>query len=169
MTDLHIRPIAPPDVAAVYGLLRGKAAFDGCPESLLATEDSLRAALFGPVPLTWALVATVGGRPVGFATYHAIFSTFLMRPGLWLDYLYVDAAQRGRGIGRALMARLCAIARERGCARVDWTVAVRNDGGQRFYARLGAVVKDGVRLCRLDGAAIDQLARDHDDAYAAAQ
>lgn len=161
MAGLCIRGIAPSDVPAVYTLLRAKAAFDGCPEALLATEDSLRAALFGPAPMTRALVATVDGRPAGFATYHAIFSTFLMRPGLWLDDLYIETPQRGKGIGRALMAHLCAIAKEHGCARVDWIVAVSNDSGQRFYTRLGAGIKEGVRLCRLDGAAIDRLAREH--------
>lgn len=159
--DLRIRDAVQADVPCLYALLRDKAAFDGYPGSLLATEDSLRSALFGTRPATRALVAAVGGRPVGFATYHAIFSTFLMQPGLWLDDLYIDAAQRGKGIGRAMMAQLAAIGKEEGCARVDWTVDVENEGGQRFYADIGADIKQGLRLCRLDRAAIDALACGH--------
>ncbi len=156
-----IRALAEADVPAFFALLQAKAAFDGCAESLLATEDSVRAALFGPSPMTRALVAMADGQLVGMATYYMIFSTFIMQPGLWLDDLYLDPARRGQGIGRAMMAQLCAIASEHGCARVDWTVASRNQDGQRFYARLGATISDRLQLCRLGTAAIDRLAIEH--------
>ena len=158
---LVIRDLVEADVAAFFALLQDKAVFDGCPDSLLATEGSARAALFGPAPMTRALVAVVDGKLVGMAAYYMIFSTFIMQPGLWLDDLYLDAAQRGKGIGRAMMTQLCAIANEHGCARVDWTVASRNQDGRRFYTRLGANISEQLQLCRLGAAAIDRLAIEH--------
>ena len=159
--SLLIRGLVEADVPAFFVLLQDKAVFDGCPDSLLATEDSVRAAVFGPAPMTRALVAVVDGKLVGMATYYMIFSTFIMQPGLWLDDLYLDAAQRGKGTGRAMMTQLCAIANEHGCARVDWTVDSRNRDGRRFYARLGATISGQLQLCRLDAAAIDRLAIEH--------
>ena len=156
--SLVIRDLAGADVPAFFALLQDKAVFDGCPNALLATEASVRAALFGPVPRTRALVAVVDEELVGLATYYPIFSTFTMQPGLWLDDLYLDPAQRGKGIGRAMMRQLCAIASKQGCTRVDWAVASHNRDGQRFYARLGADISDQLQLCRLGAAAIDRLA-----------
>ena len=156
--SLVIRDLAEADVPAFFTLLQDKAVFDGCPDALRATEASVRAALFGPMPMTRALVAVVDDELVGIATYYPIFSTFLMQPGLWLDDLYLDPAQRGKGIGRAMMRQLCAIASNQGCARVDWAVASQNREGQQFYTRLGAAISDQLQLCRLDAAAIDRLA-----------
>ena len=157
-TAFQIRPLQPDDVGAFFALLQAKAAFDGCPESLLATEASLRAALFGPGPVTRALVAVVDGRLIGMATFYAIFSTFIMQPGLWLDDLYLDPAHRGKGIGRAMMAQLASIASAAGCERLDWIVATANRDGKRFYERIGANISDQVQLCRLTGPAIRRLA-----------
>ena len=154
-----IRHIKPDDIAAFFALLIDKARFDGCPDALLATEASVRANLFAPHPKMRALVAIADGKLVGMATYHAIFSTFLMRPGLWLDDLYLDEPYRGNGLGRALIARLCVIAEEQGCARLDWNVATQNDAGKRFYRSLGADISDEVQCCRLTITDIAALAR----------
>ncbi len=164
-----IRPLREADVGAFFALLQDKAEFDGCPEALLATDASLRAALFGPAPMTRALVAVVDDELVGMATYYSIFSTFIMQPGLWLDDLYLDPAHRGRGIGRALMARLCAIADAAGCARVDWTVDAANPNGKRFYAGLGASISEHLQLCRLSAPAIRRLACEHPSHRASAR
>ena len=159
--SLLIRDLAEADVPAFFTLLQHKAVFDGCPDALLATEERVRAALFGPAPMTHALVAVVDGKLVGMATYYKIFSTFIMQPGLWLDDLYLDAAQRGKGIGRAMMTQLCSIANASGCARVDWTVDSHNRDGRQFYLRLGATISAQLQLCRLDAACINRLAIDH--------
>ena len=146
--SLLIRDLVEADVPAFFALLQAKAGFDGCPDSLLATEDSVRTALFGPASMTRALVAVVDGKLVGMATYYMIFSTFIMQPGLWLDDLHLDAEQRGNGIGRAMMTQLSAIANKHGCARVDWTVDTRNRNGKQFYARIGATISEQLQLCR---------------------
>lgn len=156
--SMQIRYLQATDIGEFLTLMHQKATFDGCPGSMLATEQSLLSALFSPAPPTRALVVEVDGRLVGMATYHAIFSTFIMQPGLWLDDLFIAEPYRGRGLGQALMARLCSIAVEQGCARVDWTVDAANAGGKRFYTRIGAHISNGLQLCRLTAPAIAHLA-----------
>ena len=136
-----------------------KAAFDGCPDSLQATVDSLREALFSSNPLAHALVADVEGEIVGMATYYAIFSSFISKSGLWLDDLFVQEPSRNLGIGEALMRRLCSIAAAAGCGRVDWHVLHTNEGGKRFYRRLGATVSERERLVRMAEGTILALAQ----------
>ena len=159
MTTMNIRPVKPSDLPGLLALLRAKADFDGCPDTLLATVESLRDALFRSTPLAHALVAEVDGRLVGMATYYAIFSSFIAKPGLWLDDLYVEEAARGQGIGQALMEQLCGVATRGGCCRVDWHVSSVNPRGIAFYRRIGASVSEKARLVRLDEAAIRQLAQ----------
>lgn len=139
-------------------LLRGKADFDGNLLSLKATEETLGAVLFGATPLTFALVAARGDSLVGMAIYHRIFSSFLVRPGLWLDDLFVYESHRGQGIGRDLLAHLCAEAKAQNCARVDWLVSKNNARGINFYQGIGGSVSDIGRLVRLDEAALVRLA-----------
>ncbi|MCG8368311.1 MAG: GNAT family N-acetyltransferase [Pseudanabaenales cyanobacterium] len=88
-----------------------------------------------------------------------IYSTFLAKPGIWLDDLYLRASYRSKGIGQALIRHLCQIAKQNGCGRIDWTVATSNDRGVNFYERIGAKVRQEVRLCRLDSAAIEMGSR----------
>jgi GNAT superfamily N-acetyltransferase len=159
MTTMNIRPVEPGDLPGLLALLRAKAEFDGCPDSLRATVESLRDALCRPAPLAHALVAERQGRLTGMATYYAIFSSFIVKPGLWLDDLYVEEEARGQGIGKALMERLCGIALQGGCGRVDWHVSKFNERGIKFYRGIGASVSEKARLVRLDEAAIRQLAR----------
>jgi GNAT superfamily N-acetyltransferase len=159
MTPTTIRPVEPSDLPGLLALLRAKAAFDGSPDTLRATVESLRDALFRPAPLAHALVAEVEGRLVGMATYYAIFSSFIAKPGLWLDDLYVEEDARGQGIGQALMEQLCGVAMRGGCCRVDWHVSAFNPRGIAFYRRIGASVSEKSRLVRLDEAAIRQLAQ----------
>lgn len=139
-------------------LLRGKAEFDGNLSALKATDETLGTALFGATPLTCALVAAVGDSLVGMAIYHPIFSSFLVRPGLWLDDLFVYESHRGQGIGRALLAHLCSVAKEQNCARVDWLVSKNNARGINFYQGIGGTVSEIGRLVRLDEAALVKLA-----------
>ena len=149
-----IRNAQSDDISAIIELLQLKAEFDGCPESVEATAQKLKTDLFGETPLAFVLLAEVNGEPIGFATYHFIYSTFLAKPGIWLDDLYLKSAYRSQGIGQSLIDRLRQIAKATGCGRIDWTVATTNDRGINFYERVGAQVRQDIRLCRLDGAAI---------------
>jgi len=106
--------------------------------------------LFGNPSLVSILLAAVEGEAIGFASYHSIYSTFLAKPGIWLDDLYLKPNFRGQGIGRALMQQLRHIAHAQGCARVDWTVAATNLNGIKFYEAMGANISADLRLCRLN-------------------
>ena len=143
-----IRDINETELPEFLALIQAKAEFDGCPELLVATVDSLRAALFEQPPLASALVVEVDGRLVGVATYCSIFSSFIAKPGLWLDDLFVYEPYRNLGIGKALMKELCRIAKAGDCGRVDWHVSDLNVRGKKFYRRIGASISEGARLVR---------------------
>ncbi|NES05463.1 MAG: GNAT family N-acetyltransferase [Okeania sp. SIO2F4] len=149
-TEIVIREAVPSDIKIIMELLYLKAKFDGCPESLKATTEQLNKDLFGTTPLTSILLAEVEGKTVGFASYHRIYSTFLAKPGIWLDDLYLKEEYRGQKIGKALMTRLYQIAEETGCGRIDWTVNINNSQGINFYEKMGANIIEKVRLCRLE-------------------
>jgi GNAT superfamily N-acetyltransferase len=153
-----IRDASPQDLPELFQLLRGKAEFDGNLPALKATVETLGSALFAAPPLTFALVAFHDDAAVGMAIYHPIFSSFLVKPGLWLDDLFVYQQYRGRGIGRDLLVRLCQIAEAQGCARVDWLVSKNNLRGINFYQSIGGAVSERGRLVRLDAAALVKLA-----------
>jgi ribosomal protein S18 acetylase RimI-like enzyme len=138
------------DIPSIMELILLKAEFDGCPESVTATPEKLENTLFTQKPIEFVLLAEIEKKAIGFATYHFIYSTFLARSGIWLDDLYVKAEYRGKGIGEELIKHLWEIARESDCGRIDWTVAVNNARGIKFYERMGAKIIDKVRLCRLD-------------------
>ena len=158
-TNVVIRNAQSDDIITIMELLQLKAEFDGYPDSVEATAQKLGADLFGENPLAFVLLAAVNGNPVGFATYHFIYSTFLAKPGIWLDDLYLRSTHRGKGIGQTLIRYLCQIAKENGCGRIDWTVATTNDRGINFYEKVGAKVRREVRVCRLDSAAIEAGSR----------
>jgi GNAT superfamily N-acetyltransferase len=161
LSTMEIRSVIESDLDELLDLLKAKAEFDGCPESLKATVKSMREAIFSSRPMAHALVAAENGALVGMATYFTIFSTFIAKPGLWLDDLYVYEKFRGRGIGKALLERLCRIAEDNGCGRVDWLVSRHNERGQKFYERIGANISEKARLVRLDEAGIRQLASEN--------
>lgn len=148
--EIVIRDAVPSDIKTIMELLYLKAEFDGCPESLKATSEQLKQDLFCSKPLTSILLAEVGGNIVGFASYHRIYSTFLAKPGIWLDDLYLKAEYRGQKIGKALIIRLRQIGEETGCGRIDWTVNIHNSHGIQFYEKMGASIIEQVRLCRLN-------------------
>lgn len=146
------------DVALILSFIRKKAAFDGVPDWVQATEEKLECELFGPQPVAFVLFAELDGKVIGFALYFLTFSSFLARPGIWLDDLFVDECARGQGAGKALLAHLAKIADERGYGRVEWVTAADNANGLAFYQRNGAKVQETVRVLRLDRAAVSQLA-----------
>jgi GNAT superfamily N-acetyltransferase len=149
--EIHIRFATVHDISLILDFIHQKAEFDGCPNSVEATADRLQQTLFGESPLAYVLFAEVGDRPVGFLSFFQTYSTFLARPGLWMDDLYVRPAMRDRGVGTALMNKLVAIAEAQQCDRIEWTVDTSNANGIQFYQKQNAQIKEDVRLCRING------------------
>jgi GNAT superfamily N-acetyltransferase len=156
-----IRPAEPQDVPALLGLIRELAAYERLTAEVEATEDGLRESLFGPARCAEALLAWTdrAPEPVGIAVFFRNFSTFLARPGLWLEDLYVRPEHRGRGLGKALLLAVARIAEERGCGRFEWTVLDWNTPSIAFYERMGAEMKADWRIMRVSGPALRRLGR----------
>jgi GNAT superfamily N-acetyltransferase len=123
-----------------------------------ATEEKLRESLFGSKPAAEVMLADYDGECAGFALFFTNYSTFLARPGIFLEDLFVKPHLRGKGIGLALSRRLANVAIERGCGRVEWEVLDWNEPSIRFYKKLGAVPMDEWTKYRLTGEAIGKLA-----------
>lgn len=154
--DIEVRAGAPADVPLLLGFIRQMAAVEKLTVS--ATEESLRSALFGEAPAAQSLLAFVGGKPIGYATYFFSFASTLGRRALWLDDLFVDPAFRGKGVGKALLAYLAGIAVRKECARFEWIVLDWNTSAIEFYKRLGADVLPDWRICRMDATQLARLA-----------
>jgi GNAT superfamily N-acetyltransferase len=155
-----IRPAEPSDVPLVASLIRQLAEFEKLEHEVVLTEDLLMAGLFGPRPYAEAVLAEEDGHPIGFALFFHTFSTFLARPGLYLEDLFVLPDRRGRGVGRALLAHLAHIALERGCGRLEWAVLNWNQEAIRFYERLGARPNSEWTVYRVAGEALQALGRE---------
>jgi len=153
-----IRAAAPADVAELLRLIHELAVYEKLEHLAVGTPPQLHEALFGQRPVCEALVAEVEGRAVGFALYFATFSTFLCKPGLYLEDLFVEPAHRGCGIGKALLKRLAAITVERGGGRFEWRVLDWNEPSIRFYEGLGATLLREWLLARLTGPELARLA-----------
>jgi len=145
------------DTALVLGFIRSLAKYEKLEDRVVATEDDLRRWLFGPSPIAEVVLAFEGGEAAGFALFFPNFSTFLGRPGIYLEDLFVREASRGRGIGRQLLTHLARLAMERGWGRVEWAVLDWNAPAIRFYESLGATVMPDWRVCRLTGEALARL------------
>jgi GNAT superfamily N-acetyltransferase len=153
-----VRAIEEHELPELLALLRAKAEFDGAATSLVADVCSLHEALFSPNPMAKALVAISESAIVGMATYYGTFSSFIAKPCLWLDDLFVYESHRSEGAGFALIQHLCRVAHELGCGRIDWVVAENNVKGKSFYKRLGASIFESVRLARIDERTIQAIA-----------
>ena len=149
-----LRAAEPRDVPAIVGLIGELAEFEELTHLLELTPQGLRTHLFGERPVAEARVADIDGRIVAFALFFTNFSTFLGRPGLYLEDLYVQPAHRGAGIGRALLLHLAALANERGYGRFEWSVLDWNVDAIRLYERMGATLLPEWRLCRVTGEAL---------------
>ncbi len=156
---MSVRPAEPRDVPDILRLIRALAAFEREPDAVRATEASLGATLFGGHAQVFAHVAELDGGVVGAAVWFLNFSTWTGRPGLYLEDIVVDAAARGRGIGRALFGALAREAVARGCARIDWAVLDWNEDAMRFYRAVGGRRQSGWQPWRIDGEALLALAR----------
>lgn len=157
---MNIRPATPPDAQAIVGLIRELAEFEQLTHLLEVTPERLAEHLFSTPPRAECLVVEQGGPPIAFALFFHNFSTFLGKPGLYLEDLYVQPEHRKRGIGRALLARLAALACERGCGRFEWSVLDWNAPAIAFYEKVGANVMPDWRICRLTGDGLQRLAQD---------
>jgi len=158
MTDYTLRDATPADVPELLRLIHALAVYEKLEDMAVGTPPQLTAALFGAKPACAAVMAERGGRAVGFALYFTTFSTFLCKPGLYLEDLFVETAHRGSGIGKALLARLAALAVERGNGRFEWRVLDWNEPSIRFYEALGATIMREWLLARLTGPPLARLA-----------
>jgi GNAT superfamily N-acetyltransferase len=154
----HIRPAREADVPLILRFIRELAEYERLLHEAVATEDRLRETLFGARPAAEVVIAEADGEPLGFALFFHNYSTFLAQPGIYLEDLYVRPEARGRGVGRALLAHLARLARERGCGRLEWWVLDWNESALRFYRALGARPMDEWTVQRLTGADLDRLA-----------
>ena len=156
--DLTIRPATPADVPLIRRFIRDLAEYERLLHEAQATEEALREHLFGPRPYCEVIIAEDADGPAGFALFFHNYSTFMAKPGIYLEDLFVRPERRGAGIGRALLAELARLAVERGCGRLEWSVLDWNEPAIGFYKRLGARLMDEWTTCRIDGAALTQLA-----------
>ena len=156
--DFAIRPAGPKDVPAVHAMIRALAEFEQLAHLCVASEADLVAALFGPRPAAEVLIAEKDEEIAAFALFFHNFSTFLGRPGLWLEDLYVRPAFRRQGCAQALLGALAEIARSRGCGRFEWAVLDWNRAAIDFYRSLGASILPDWRIVRIVGPALDALA-----------
>jgi GNAT superfamily N-acetyltransferase len=158
MREFEIRTTTAADIPVILELIRDLATYERAPDAVVATEAGLREVLFGPKPSAEVLLALEKGTAVGFAVFFHNFSTWLGRPGLYLEDLFVRPEKRGKGYGRALLERLAQIAKERGCGRMEWAVLDWNDPAIQFYRKLGATAMDEWTVFRLTEDGIAKLA-----------
>jgi GNAT superfamily N-acetyltransferase len=158
-TGPDIAPATPNDVPLILQLIKELAEYEKLSHEVVATEALLHRALFGDGPRVQAVIASSAGQAAGFALFFHNFSTFLARPGIYLEDLFVRPAFRGAGIGKALLVHLARLACETGCGRLEWAVLDWNKPAIDFYASLGAKPVRQWVLNRLTGAALRDLAR----------
>lgn len=154
-----IRPATPADTPLIARLIRGLAEYERLAHEVLLDESELERHLFGDRPYAEVLIAEgAGGDPAGFALFFHNYSTFLGKPGIYLEDLFVLPDRRGEGHGKALLSALARLAVERGCGRLEWSVLDWNQPSIDFYRSLGAVSMDDWTTYRLTGAALESLA-----------
>lgn len=154
----RIRPAAPEDVPLILNLIRELADYEKLLLEVKGSEAELKTALFGARPYAECVIAELGGKTAGFALFFHNFSTFLTRPGLYLEDLYVKPELRGKGVGRKVLAHLADLAVRRGCGRFEWSVLDWNEPALSFYKNLGAEMMEGWKIHRLSGKALTKLA-----------
>lgn len=160
MSQIDIRLGSKADVPVILSFIKELAEYERLSHLVVATEETLGAALFGDRPQAEVVIAALDGRDVGFALFFHNFSTFLGKQGLYLEDLYVRPEARGAGAGKALLKHLAKIAIERDCGRFEWSVLDWNEPSIQFYKSLGARPLDDWTIFRLDGDALTTLAGD---------
>lgn len=155
---MKLRTALPEDAPLILDYIRELADYERAPEKAVAAEADLRRHVFSESPLAFVVMAEWEGRPAGFALYFFNFSTWEGKPGLYLEDLWVRPEFRGKGIGKALLKRLAAIALERGCTRYVWQVLDWNTPSIEFYKAMGAELMKEWLTCRVEGEALMRLA-----------
>jgi GNAT superfamily N-acetyltransferase len=158
MPAIEIRSATETDVPIILEMIRGLAEYEKLSHLVTATEDRLRETLFGAKPAAEVMLAYYDRECAGFALFFTNYSTFLARPGIFLEDLFVKPHLRGKGIGLELLRRLARIAADRGCGRMEWEVLDWNEPSIQFYKKLGAVPLDEWTKYRLTAEAIEKLA-----------
>jgi GNAT superfamily N-acetyltransferase len=161
-SPFRVRFATPDDVPVILACIRGLAEYERLGHEVVATEALLRETLFGPKPAAEVILALRGDEPAGFALFFHNYSTFLARPGVYLEDLFVFPQFRGQGLGRLLLARLARIALDRGCGRLEWSVLDWNADAIGFYQSLGAQAMTDWTVNRLSGDALQALAAPRD-------
>lgn len=158
--ELVLRDATEDDVPLILQCIRDLAEYERLSDACVATEESVRETLFGERRYAEVIVAEHEDEPAGFALFFHNYSTFLARPGIYLEDLYVRPELRGHGIGKALLARLAALAVERNCGRLEWAVLNWNESAIRFYRSLGALPQDQWTVYRVTGETLERLSRE---------
>ena len=159
---IFIRPATEADVLLILSFIQKLAEYERLRNECVATEQALRETLFGANKYAEVLIADWNGKPAGFALFIHSYSTFLAKPGLYLEDLFVDPEMRSKGIGKSLLIRLAQIAVERGCGRFEWSVLDWNESAIQFYKSLGAISMDEWTTFRVRGEALNRLASQKD-------
>ncbi|MGB3295895.1 MAG: GNAT family N-acetyltransferase [Phormidesmis sp.] len=154
-----IRLATPDDVSTIFSLVRALSEYEKLAHEMVGTEADLHQGLFGPRPYAEAVIAEVDGNSAGFALYFYSFSTFLMKPGVYLEDLFVLPEYRRQGIATDLLKYLASHALSKGCGRLEWSVLDWNEDAIAFYKRIGAVLMDEWTGCRVSGEALVKLAK----------
>ena len=157
---LTIRPSTRADVPLILSLVREIAEYERLAHEVIATAERVEQTLFGDRPEAEVILAHLADEPVGFAVFFPVYSTFLAQSGIYLEDLFVRPHVRSQGVGKALLARVAALAIERGYGRVEWSVLNWNEPAIRFYQSLGAKSRDGWTIYRLSGEEMRRLAGD---------
>lgn len=157
MNQYNIRPALQADTNAIFSLIQELAVYEKLMHQVTGTPDNLSEHLFGDVPYAEALVVEREGQLIGFALFFKNYSTFLTKPGLYLEDLFVQEAYRGKGIGKALLKAVAQIAQDRGYGRLEWSVLDWNETAIAFYRRMGAEVLPDWRICRVTGASLQLM------------
>jgi GNAT superfamily N-acetyltransferase len=157
---IQVRPAVVADIASILSFIRALADYEHLTHACIATEDQLRDQLFGPHPAAEVLIAHLDDKPVGFALFVSSFSTFLAKPGIYLEDVFVLPDARGHGVGKALLKAVASIAVQRNCGRLEWAVLDWNDPAIGFYKKLGAVAMEEWTTYRVTGDKLNELAND---------
>lgn len=157
--SITIRAAVPSDVPVILRFIQGLAEYEKLSHACVATEAALSTTLFGAHPYAEVLLGFWDEAPAGFALFFHNYSTFLAKPGIYLEDLFVEPSVRGKGLGKALLSQLARVAVDRGCGRLEWSVLDWNEPSIQFYKRLGAVAMDEWTGYRVTGEALAALAR----------
>ncbi len=160
-SNFKIRQATENDVPMILSLIRELAEYEHLSHEVVATEGDIRESLFGNHPVAEALIGEHEGVPISFASFFYSFSTFLGRPGIYLEDIYVKPEHRGKGLGRKLLAHVARLARRRNCGRLEWAVLKWNEPAIRAYEKINAVPMDEWTVYRLTGKALDKLANEN--------